>query len=292
MVVSKFTNCCHQLECSQGLRKHICISACKFAGLQNALHIRLLETFLFLQVFKTSQTLHNQRKMTSPQAASFPLLLKDAKLLLNAPYPSVETGYAQTSDGMYHIAASTYMPNCTGEMIKWWFGWIHTTDQYKLWHPLDHVYSSWEGPRDNSSTYIGGHHLVHEYIGGHLAKLKISFLDPALYFGDDWEKEFEKEGYELAVCGRTANWNDETGEAMRTGHLIHLIKKEKIGVRMRSRFWLGDIEGVTDPEVRKCAVPDFLPEGLCRHATEEMAILASILPGLYEKYARKEQGRL
>ena len=63
-------------------------------------------------------------------------------------------------------------------------------------------------------------------------------------------------------------------------------------MRMRSRFWLGDIEGVTDPEVRKCAVPDFLPEGLCRHATEEMAILASILPGLYEKYARKEQGRL
>ncbi|PVH79351.1 hypothetical protein DL98DRAFT_572544 [Cadophora sp. DSE1049] len=229
---------------------------------------------------------------TSPQAAPFPLLLTDAKLLLKAPYPSVETGYAQTSDGMYHIAASTYMPNCTGEMIKWWFGWIHTTDQYKLWHPLDHVYSSWEGPRDNNSTYIGGHHLVHEYIGGHLAKLKISFLDPALYFGDDWEKEFEKEGYELAVCGRTANWNDETGEALRTGHLIHLIKKEKIGVRMRSRFWLGDIEGVTDSEVRKNAVPGFLPEGLCRHATEEMAILASVLPGLYEKHAKKDQGKL
>lgn len=108
-----------------------------------------------------------------------------------------------------------------------------------------------------------------------------------MYFGDGWEEEFKKTGYELAVCGRTGNWNDETGEVLRTGHLIHLVKKEKIGVRMRSRFWLGDIEGVMDPEVRRNAVPGFLPEGLCRHATEEMAILAGILPGLYEKYGKK-----
>lgn len=133
---------------------------------------------------------------------------------------------------------------------------------------------------------------MHEYIGGHLAKLKISFKDPSLYFGDDWEKEFEKEGYEVAVCGRVGNWNDEDHSVVYTGHLIHLIKKEKIGVRMRSRFWLGDVDGVTDAEVRKTLVPDFLPEGLCRHATEEMAILASKLPGLYQKYSKNEQGKL
>ena len=62
------------------------------------------------------------------------LLLKDARKLLQDDYLPVETGHGLTSDGMYHVAASTYMPGCSAEMIDWWFGFIHTTDQYKLWH--------------------------------------------------------------------------------------------------------------------------------------------------------------
>lgn len=62
-----------------------------------------------------------------------PLCLQDAKLLLENDYLPFEAGYAINADGMSHIAASTYMPGVTGEMIDWWFGWIHNTDQYKLW---------------------------------------------------------------------------------------------------------------------------------------------------------------
>jgi len=218
----------------------------------------------------------------------FPLLLSEAPLLLKSPYHSVESGYATNSEGMANIAANTYMPNCTSAMISWWFGYIRETETYKLWHPSDHVFSAWEGPRDNNSTYIGGHHLVHEYIGGVLCKLKISFLSPSVYFGEGWEAEFKKEGYELAICGKVGNWNDETGEVVYGGHLIHLIKKEQRGVRMRSRFWLGDAAGVTDAEERQKLVPGFMLEGLCKHATEEMAILASVLPMMYETYANKE----
>lgn len=65
------------------------------------------------------------------------------------------------------------------------------------------------------------------------------------------------------------------------GHLIHLIKEEPDGVRMRSRFWLGDVEGVTDPQIRREQVPQEFTIGLLKHATEEMAILATILPQLY-----------
>ena len=216
-----------------------------------------------------------------------PLLLSDAKLLLNTPYLQHEAGYAVNAEGMHHIAACTYMPRCTGPMIDWWFGWIHDTAQYQLWHPNDHVFSDWEGPRNNDSTYIGGHHLVHEYIGGHLAKLKISFRDPAEYFGDSWKEDFAAAGYATAVCGRVGNWTPETGEVLYTGHLIHLIKEERIGCRMRSHFWLGDIEGVIDPAQRAAGVPGFLPKGLCQHAAEEMAVLASILPELYHKHSRK-----
>jgi hypothetical protein len=225
---------------------------------------------------------------TSSNQQIFPLRLQDTKLLLSAPYHSVETGWAFNSDGMAHIAATTYMPNCTSAMIAWWFGWIHTTEQYKLWHPTDHIWSSWEGPRNNDSTYIGGHHLVHEYIGEDLAKLKISFVSPEIYFGKGWEKEFKANGYGLAVCGRIGNWDDENEEVVYVGHLIHLIKEEKMGIRMRSRFWTGDLDGVSDPETRRKLVPPSFPEALCKHAVEEMAILGSILPGMFEKYSKKE----
>lgn len=217
------------------------------------------------------------------------LRLQDASLLLDPAndYLPFEAGYAVNQDGMHHIAASTYMPNCTGAMVDWWFGYIHTTDQYTLWHPLDHVFSDWEGPRNNDSTYIGGSHLVHEYIGGHLAKLKINFRDPGEYFGDGWKAEFAEGGYSTAVCGRVGNWEPETNGVIWTGHLLHLIKEGEAGCTMRSRFWLGDNEMLTTPEQRTAAVPPFLPKGLCKHATEEMAILAGVLPGLYEKLRRK-----
>ncbi|OBT95954.1 hypothetical protein VE01_06026 [Pseudogymnoascus verrucosus] len=232
---------------------------------------------------------HSTPTASIGQESLKPLLLSDAKLLLNIPYLQHEAGYAVNAEGMHHIAACTYMPRCTGRMIDWWFGWIHDTAQYQLWHPNDHVFSDWEGPRDNNSTYIGGHHLVQEYIGGHLAKLKISFRDPAEYFGDSWKEDFAAAGYVTAVCGRVGNWTPETGEVLYTGHLIHLIKEERIGCRMRSHFWLGDIEGVIDPAQRAAGVPDFLPKGLCQHATEEMAILASILPELYSNGLCKDQ---
>ncbi len=120
-------------------------------------------------------------------------------------------------------------------MISWWFGWIRNTEQYKLWHSIDHVFSTWDGP---SGEYIGGTHLVHEYIGQRFSKLKINFRDPAEYFGNRWEKEFQEKGYGVAICGRVGEW-DEEGEKNGTavkgetsgfgGHLVHLIKEEKIG---------------------------------------------------------------
>ncbi|CAI7595590.1 unnamed protein product [Penicillium pancosmium] len=192
------------------------------------------------------------------------LALKDARLLLEHPYLPMEAGVAHTEDGMTHIAASTYMKSCTGAMIDWWFGWIHNTGQYKIWHPRDHVFSDWEGPRENNSTYIGGHHLVHEYIGGELQKLKISFKDPSEYFGPDWKAAFQNAGYSTAVCGRTGMWDDENDNVT---------------------FWLGDVDGVTDPEIRKANVPDEFAKGLLKHATEEMAILATVLPDMYHKFS-------
>jgi hypothetical protein len=214
-----------------------------------------------------------------------PLLLNDANALLKNEYLPFESGYAINEDGMYHVAASTFMPHCTGKMIDWWFGYIHDTNTYKLWHPQDHVFSDWEGPRNNDSKYIGGHHLVHEYIGGRLSKLKISFKDPKEYFGDRWKEDFKKYGYSTAVCGRVGQWDPESNTVVYTGHLIHLVKDNQSGCRMRSRFWLGDVSGVTEPAVRAKLVPEADAKGLCQHATEEMAFLGSILPDMFRRYS-------
>lgn len=223
------------------------------------------------------------------------LLLRDAPLLLSNPYLPMECGVGYTPDGMTHIAASTVMKNVTGAMIDWWFGWIENTEQYKLWHPRDHVYSAWKGPHGNSK-YIGGHHYVHEYLGGGpMHKLRISFRSPEEYFGPNWKEEFKKAGIATAVCGRVGIWDDSdaSGDSvMQTGHLIHLCHEEWYGVRMRSRFWLGDIEGMTEPAMRRVAIKPAMAKGLMQHAMEEMAILGMALPDLHAKETGKPAPKL
>lgn len=225
------------------------------------------------------------------------LLLSDAHLLLSNPFLPLESGVSGNSDGMTHVAASTAMRGVTPEMIDWWFGWFENTEQYKLWHPRDHVYSKWRGPDGKSraesmGTYIGGSHYVHEYIGGKLQKLCISFKSPAEYFGPDWQAQFKKANVGTAICGRVGLWDDSNDAVMATGHLVHLCHKEWYGTRMRSRFWLGDLDGVTDPKVRKLAIKDKMANGLMQHASEEMAILATVLPDLYARETGKKHSKL
>ena len=44
----------------------------------------------------------------------------------------MEAGFGLTEDNMAHIAASTYMENCSAAMIDWQFSFIDTTGQYLL----------------------------------------------------------------------------------------------------------------------------------------------------------------
>lgn len=206
------------------------------------------------------------------------LSLADAHTLLDSDYHHVETGYGVAPDGLMCVAACVYMRDVTPEMIDWWFGWVRTTEQYKLWHPRDHVSSDWDGPK---GLYIGGHHLVRESIGGETSTLRISFEDPAKYFGKGWREKFDATGYGTAICGRTAVWDERKGGYLATGHLLHLVKREPDGCRMRSRFWLGDVEGV--PVHAGHFIPEKMAEGLMRHCLEEMSILASILPDLHRR---------
>ena len=67
-------------------------------------------------------------------------------------YLPFESGYADLGDGRKVVAALTRMPGCRAKMVDWWFSWLGGTDQYKWWHPTDHVFSDWE-------NRINGKHL-------------------------------------------------------------------------------------------------------------------------------------
>lgn len=205
--------------------------------------------------------------------------------LLNPGYLKLESGVADLEDGYKTVCAYTRMPGCKAKMIDWWFGWLGGTEQYKLWHPRDHVFSDWENRQ--SGSYVGASHLVHEYLAGDdgpLFHLRINFRDPLEFF--------EKAKYDafdgVAICARIGSLD----KPVNLGRMTHFVRNTDYGCEMRSRFFLGHVES-RDPEltfaeeqkagIRSEMVTDDLARRLHQHATEEMGYLADIVPVLYRQ---------
>ncbi len=204
--------------------------------------------------------------------------LARANDLLKPGHLELESGYTRLPDGQLHVAAWTTMFQCTGPMVDWWFGFLETTEQYKWWHPKDHVWCEWVGER-GTGRYVGGTHHVHEYIGGELLKLKIHFRDPAEYLD---VTQFASAGVTAAVCARVGPLEAPVW----AGHLIHLCRDTDYGCEMRSRFWLGDTdppELAPDRAARTALFPDAVGQGLVKHCHEEMSYLAGFLPELHAR---------
>ncbi len=207
--------------------------------------------------------------------------LAEANRLLDPGYLDFEAGYTRLPDGQLHVASWTTMFGCSGQMVEWWFGFLENTEQYKWWHPRDHVWCEWIGERD-SGKFVGGTHHVHEYIGGDLQKLKINFREPAEYLD---VARFSEAGITAAVCGRVGPLDTDFW----AGHLIHLCRDTDYGCEMRSRFWLGDLdppELAPDAATRTGLFPDSAGEALLKHCHEEMSYLAGFLPDLYSKHVQ------
>jgi hypothetical protein len=207
--------------------------------------------------------------------------LDRADELLEPGYLAFESGYTRLEDGVLHVASRTPMVGCKGRMIDFWFGFLRTTEHYKWWHPTDHVWCEWIGER-GTGRYVGGTHHVHEYIGGELMKLKIHFREPSEYLD---ASRFAEAGVSTAVCARVGALEAPVW----AGHLIHLVRDTDYGCEMRSRFWLGDVDPprlASDREARIALFPDRVGAGLHKHCNEEMAYLASFLPGLHARESR------
>ena len=206
--------------------------------------------------------------------------LSRANDLLEPGYLPVESGWVRLPDGQLHVAAWTTMFGCKGRMVEWWFGFLENTEQYKWWHPVDHVWCEWVGER-GTGRFVGGTHNVHEYVGGELQKLKIHFRDPSEYLDVG---RFAEAGVSAAVCARVGLLDAPVW----VGHLIHLCRDTDYGCEMRSRFWLGATdppELADDAAARTALFPDRVGSALQQHCHEEMSYLAGFLPGLHAREA-------
>ena len=209
----------------------------------------------------------------------------DAEITLMQETESYQSETQRLADGSYLVAVRTPMPSVKAEMVRWWFAdFLNTTEHYKWWHPTDHVWMDWENKQPGE--IIGASHLVHEYIGGELSKLRIQFVNPSEFFGYDPNDENT-----FVICARAGMLEREINIAK----MCHIVKNHENGSEMRSRFWLGHVasrEGnQTIPSItgfmgnmaisRVFAVSKKDAEDLKRHAKEEMSFLAKLLPPLY-----------
>jgi hypothetical protein len=210
---------------------------------------------------------------------------EDRTRLLTPEVLEFESGVERFDDGVFHVAVLTPMPSASAEMISWWFGtYMHTTEHYRMWHPRDHVWMDWENK--SPGTHIGAHHLVHEYIGGRLRKLRISFLDPVENMGPDAAGSGR-----LFICARVGML--ERKVAM--GRMVHAAYDTPWGCELRSHFWLGHVEtqllgGLVQaagnmPWIRRRAVSRADAYGLEAHCHEEMSTLGRFLPELFASHS-------
>jgi len=196
-----------------------------------------------------------------------------------------KTGGHRHPNGIYEVSALTPMPNVTPEMVRWWFAdYMQTSEHYKRWHPTAHLWMDWENK--TPGEYVGASHLVHEYIGEDLAKLRIQFVPPEQILGD---VDFRED--DVAVCALPGLLE----KPLWGGQMCHIIRSTDDGAEMLSRFWLGmvakrdgnekvaSIEGVLGNTyiARKLGVPKSDALDLMNHATQEMSYLAEFLPELY-----------
>jgi DAPG hydrolase PhiG domain len=214
------------------------------------------------------------------------MLLSEANRLLEpAPMP-LETGYERLADGVLHVACRTDLHGVTGEMFEWWFRSRPDTQQYVWWHPVDHVFSDWEG--GTSATHVGSTHIVEEYFTGlPAAKLLIQFRDNAEFFDPAAFSQARAEGrISASVCGRTGmSWQAPRLPDGRLlgGRLLHVGRDTPWGYALRSHFYMGQdlpAAGHSPAEIEQM-VPDNFGVALLQHCYNEFTFLSRFLPSLF-----------
>lgn len=220
--------------------------------------------------------------------------LSDVAQLLRPTPLALETGYERLPNGALHIACRTDLHGCTGEMFEWWFRWRCDTQKYIWWHPVDHVYSGWQGDL-RPDTHVGSEHVVTEFFTGLPADdLLVQFRDPSEFFDPDAYATARSEGaVSCAVLARVGNSHEPPrlpDGRLLGGRLLHVGRDTPWGLALRSHFFLGqDLADLgASPEQATEIVTDELGRGLLQHCYNEFTFLSRFLPSLYIAEHRDE----
>ena len=215
-------------------------------------------------------------------------------------------GVCQTRDNRVLVASEAEFPAGPQRSVEWWFSaGCRGDDEYRLWHPDDHVAGTWtdgwfsKAPAD----VVGETHRVTERLGKiGASRYRIQFVPASTYGVGAAEKAAA--GCEVALTARIATHDAVLGW-LDVGHFIHFtLPRDGGGFRLVSRFWLFDVDvsagsslhfagGLVRALANTTAVrsvaaraigggpPGALGRALWTHASEEMRVLASFLPALY-----------
>lgn len=209
-----------------------------------------------------------------------------AALLEPEPLP-LETGYERLPDGVLHVAVRTDMHNCTGEMFEWWFRWRCDTQKYTWWHPVDHLFSTWQGELSDS-THVGSEHVATEELTGQPATdLLVQFRDPAEFFDPRSYREARDSGkISCAVTARAGLSHSpkrQSDGAVIGGRVLHIGRDTAWGLALRSHFYLGQdlpASGASPLDLER-EITTELGTGLLQHAYNEFTFLSRFLPSLH-----------
>ncbi|MEM9723931.1 MAG: hypothetical protein AAF909_00520 [Pseudomonadota bacterium] len=224
--------------------------------------------------------------------------LERAPSLVARRNAEVPTGFALRPDGEVRVFDRTPMPGVSPEMWTWWFGWHgDAPGRYQLWHPKAHVAAVWVDGAGDTGAYLGRESHITEYLGGQKVRGSIRFVPPA-ELGID-EAQLKARG-EICICGRIGPQFPKAD----IGWLVHHVypTSAEAGAQsseMQSYFWLAGphLAARSGGAWRTSALRAFAkltgaarqidPAALLAHCSEEMAHLATILPGLYAEYGPK-----
>jgi DAPG hydrolase PhiG domain len=221
-------------------------------------------------------------------------------LLQPEGYQPVEYGYCIMPDGTGYLAVYTTYPNCTPQMLGWWFRWLNIHSKgmpkgrgnlkYKIWNPLDHWDHGFVNGKDKMDDIWTVETL--DLGAGEQPVYTVRHHVDLFQYGLTKEKD--------AALKAVGCWVDSAYESFHTVDPSHtqtvgthlmltLSRTSPLGIMEKcTREWIG--WGVKDGKVfRDESTPaSMLCEAYLKkviiHATVEAQQLSKFLPALYAQY--------
>jgi hypothetical protein len=221
-------------------------------------------------------------------------------LLHPTDYQKVEYGYCMMEDGTGYLAVYTTYPNCTPEMLGWWFRWlnVHTKGmpkdkgnlKYKIWNPADHYDHGFINGKDKH----GGIYTVESLDLGQGEPMVYTVRHPLnprdFGLSEEREKELRAAGCWIDCCYESFHSPEPQHRQYPGTHLFLTLSRRSPlgGLEKITREWIGYgvkdgkvVRDTTTPASMVCA--EYLRKVMV-DATTEAQQLSKFLPELYARY--------